>query len=398
MFKFKVAIYSGSIPSTIFIENLIEALSSQNINIYIFGHKTGNYLKPSENIILFVRPNHRLGRIYYFLKQVLILCLSKPKNFYKLIKYYIYNSNEINMHFILWLNKVIPIVNNLPDIFHIQWAKSLKHWIFLNEIFKTKIILSLRGAHINYSPIYDEKLANEYKKMFSKVDFFHAVSYAILNEASKYFDIKSKSQIIYTGFNNLILKKKKKYKTTTTFKFISVGRYHWKKGYQYSISAINILLKAGYDVNYTIITEGQPTEEILYQIQDMRIFNNIQLISLAKQEDIYRKIINSNCLILSSVEEGIANVVIEAMGLGTPVISSDCGGMSEVISDNENGLLYKSRDVNSLVSSMKNMIEMEDKDRIMMIENAKNKIKSEFSMDRLGSKMYKLYLNVLNET
>ena len=154
MFKFKVAIYSGSIPSTIFIENLIEALSSQNINIYILGHKTGNYLKPSENIILFVRPNHRLGRIYYFLKQVLILCLSKPKNFYKLIKYYIYNSNEINMHFILWLNKVIPIVNNLPDIFHIQWAKSLKHWIFLNEIFKTKIILSLRGAHINYSPIY----------------------------------------------------------------------------------------------------------------------------------------------------------------------------------------------------------------------------------------------------
>ena len=234
--------------------------------------------------------------------------------------------------------------------------------------------------------------------MFPKVDFFHAVSYAILNEASKYFDIKSKSQIIYTGFNNLILKKKKKYKTTTSFKFISVGRYHWKKGYQYSISAINILLKAGYDVNYTIITEGQPTEEILYQIQDMRIFNNIQLISLAKQEDIYRKIINSSCLILSSVEEGIANVVIEAMGLGTPVISSDCGGMSEVISNNENGLLYKSRDVNSLVSSMKNMIEMEDKDRNMMIENAKNKIKSEFSMDRLGSKMYKLYLNVLNET
>ena len=84
----------------------------------------------------------------------------------------------------------MPVVNNLPDIFHIQWAKSLEEWIFLKDIFDIKLVLSLRGSHITYSPLSNEKLAKNYVAYFPKVDCFHAVSLAIANEASKYFQRK----------------------------------------------------------------------------------------------------------------------------------------------------------------------------------------------------------------
>ena len=65
---------------------------------------------------------------------------------------------------------------------------------------------------------------------------------------------------------------------------------------------------------------------------------------------------NADILLLSSVEEGIANVVLEAMALGTLVVSTECGGMNEVIKNNENGFLvdyvfsFKSPDCSKIVN------------------------------------------------
>ena len=53
---------------------------------------------------------------------------------------------------------------------------------------------------------------------------------------------------------------------------------------------------------------------------------------------------DSDCLILPSVEEGISNVVLEAMAIGLPVISSDCGGMKEIINYGRNGFYFPVRD------------------------------------------------------
>ena len=52
----------------------------------------------------------------------------------------------------------------------------------------------------------------------------------------------------------------------------------------------------------------------------------------------------SDCLILPSVQEGISNVVLESMAIGLPVISSDCGGMKEVINYGKNGFYFPARD------------------------------------------------------
>jgi glycosyltransferase involved in cell wall biosynthesis len=56
--------------------------------------------------------------------------------------------------------------------------------------------------------------------------------------------------------------------------------------------------------------------------------------------------------VLSSRSEGLANVVIEAMACGTPIVSSRCGGAEEVIEDGRTGLLYDVGDVHGLAHAL----------------------------------------------
>ena len=85
----------------------------------------------------------------------------------------------------------------------------------------------------------------------------------------------------------------------------------------------------------------------------MSLEKEVKIISSNSQESIYKKMKESDCLILSSVDEGISNVVLESMAIGLPVISSDCGGMEEIITDGVNGYIFQSRDSKSLILRFK---------------------------------------------
>ena len=69
--------------------------------------------------------------------------------------------------------------------------------------------------------------------------------------------------------------------------------------------------------------------------------------------DIYQKMAAARALILTSHYEGFPRVIIEALSLGTPVISVDCkSGPKEVIQDKHNGLLVPNHDVDALAKAI----------------------------------------------
>ena len=143
---------------------------------------------------------------------------------------------------------------------------------------------------------------------------------------------------------------------------------------------------------------NDPSEEMLYQIKDLNLKKNIKIITKESQLDIYKRIYNSNCLILPSVEEGIANTVLESMAIGTLVISSNCGGMKEVIKNNKNGLLFESRNVNDLTEKMVYAIKMDKTFKTKIISYAKKNSYDNYRLSRLGFEMKKLYEDCLDES
>lgn len=324
--KLKIAVYSGDIPSTTFIERLIRGLSERDLQIILFGFlKTSNY-NYNNSVSLVAYQNTRFHKALHLIKYTILLFLFKNRDKRKLDS--ILSSKSQNS--LRDKVKYYPVLWHQPDIFHLQWAKGISDWRWVQE-FGMKLIVSLRGAHINYSPIADESLAKNYNLLFPKVDGFHAVSKAIAEEAVIYGAPKDRIKVVYSGLDTETFEAVNSV-SNTVFQIISIGRSHWVKGYSYALDMCKILKEANVKFKYTIIGADNSVE-LSYQIYDLGLEDHVELLPSMPFETVKSHISESDLLLLSSVKEGVANVVLEAMALRTLVLATDCGGIAEVISE-----------------------------------------------------------------
>ncbi len=391
----KISIYTGHIPSSTFIERLINGIASDKIKVLIHGQIIKNIKYNSSNIKV-IGYSDFLSKISISLKYGLLLLFLRPYEFFKTAKV-CFEKGNIRLFFHNWA-KISPIIWCRPDIFHIQWAKSISYWFFLKTIFGIKILLSLRGTHINSSPLIDGDLSNTYKNLFPGIDQFHAVSKAISKEVQKYRASENRISVIYSGIDIDYLKRyeKENYVTRNTFHILSVGRWNWMKGYNYAIDAVSILNSNNLPIKYSIIANGKVPNEILFQVKQYGLENIISFQKDINQESVYEAMQESDCLLLPSIEEGIANVVLEAMAIGLPVISTKCGGMPEVINNRKNGFLVDSRDAIEISNSIKELMSLEEYKIKKIVKNAKSTISANHSLENYVFEFKDLYKKILN--
>ena len=340
----KIAIYSGEIPSTTFIERLIEGLAYDGFQIYLFGNQSKK-ISYSQNVVVHSYSN-RITKLFTLVKYSLLLLLFKASEKRYLDK--IIGAQHGSKS--LLMLRYYPVLYYKPDIFHLQWAKNIADWMWVQD-FGIKIILSLRGTHMTISPIADTALAAQFRSCFSKIDGFHAVSHCIKNEAIRYGGAPSKIEVVYSGLDIQKLPFSMLDTHNKTLKIVSIGRSHWVKGYNYAIEACNLLKNELFDFHYTIVGIDKD-EELLFQRAQLELEQEIFFKKNMSFQNIIEVIQESDILLLSSVEEGIANVVLEAMAMGTIVLSTNCGGMDEVITDGENGFLVPVRNPQAIAAKI----------------------------------------------
>lgn len=390
----KVAVYSGDIPSTTFIENLIKGLEKSGIEVFLFGKKKGN-VSYGKNVKVYPTPSGQIALMFFIFQQSLKLILKDAGKFSKAFSL-IKKKNKSTGAILKNMGMILPVLNHKHDIFHIQWAKTVYQNPELFELLDSKIILSLRGAHINYSPLTDEKLANAYRKYFPVINGYHAVSEAIKKETVKYGADEKSIEVIYSSVSQDLLKlKSEKDPDNSAIEIVSIGRFHWKKGYHYALDTMKILKEKNVDFYYTIIAQGKIPEEILFLLEEYKLSDKVKIIPGMKFEELIKKLIQSDLLILPSVEEGIANVVLESMAAGIPVVSTDCGGMNEAVKDNVNGYIVNSRKPELMAEKIMTYLNSDNSIRKDMTESARKTIKEKFSPERQIREFSDLYNSIL---
>lgn len=393
--KFKIAIYSGATPSTTFVERLIEGIAT-NHDVFVFGVENKPKTYTSKNIKVYSTSRRFFKNILKTKWHVFVLLFTNPKRLFLLL-------NELKKYKSLYskwhtFTRFIPIMRHLPDIFHVQWAKDLERFMFLKEKLNVKLVLSLRGAHINYSPIANQDLAESYRSNFPKVDAFHAVSKAIGIEAQKYQADASKTKVIHSPLSDHIFKRYKPFQksTSNTIRICSVGRFHWIKGMRYLFDALYELKQK--DINFECVCIGSKTmsEETLFQVDELGLMKNIQLIDNLNQDELFKVMQSCDVLVLPSLKEGIANVVLEAMAIGLPVIASNCGGMPEVVILNETGWLVPTRKSNEIAQAIAEVIKTPENELQRITQNAHDLVKREFNGKESIKQFETLYQKVMS--
>jgi glycosyltransferase involved in cell wall biosynthesis len=140
-------------------------------------------------------------------------------------------------------------------------------------------------------------------------------------------------------------------------KLIAVGSLKEQKGFDLLIRAV-VELRKERDVQLLIVGEGGLRQELMNLARDLGIENCVTLIGFRKNPAGYLQ--HADRFVLSSQWEGFGNVIVEALSLGIPVISTDCpSGPSEILDDGKYGVLCETGSVTSLVGAISESLDCE---------------------------------------
>ena len=188
------------------------------------------------------------------------------------------------------------------------------------------------------------------KMLYSKSSAIIAVSKGVADDLVVSVKIpRSKIRVIYnpTYTPQLIQGSKEPIKhkwlqaATSIPVVISVGRLSKQKDFLTLIEAF-ALLREKQEARLIIVGDGPERSEIERRAYALGIADNLDLIG--EQSNPYKYISRADVFVLSSIFEGLPNVVIEAIGCATPVVATDCpSGPREILLDGDAGTLVPIR-------------------------------------------------------
>jgi glycosyltransferase involved in cell wall biosynthesis len=130
----------------------------------------------------------------------------------------------------------------------------------------------------------------------------------------------------------------------------AVGRLSAEKGFDLLIRAVHRLLQSGHDLEVRIAGDGDSGPELQSLAAELGVADRVRLLGyLSDPRQLYEA---ADVFALSSLREGLPNVVLEAMALEVPVVAARIAGVPRLICDGETGVLVEPGSVDELAAGL----------------------------------------------
>jgi glycosyltransferase involved in cell wall biosynthesis len=345
--------------------NLANAFSKDNIDIdLILGNAKGPYLN---------RLSNKLNVVDLKAKKM-IYCLPK-------LIAYLNRNKPYTLLATLESASVIAIIAKKLSI-----AKT-KIWIRVpNTLSKD----NLNADNIKDKYLYPFLMKSLYKYAYGII----AISKGVAKDVSEFLSIpSSKIKVIYNpAFTNEILQLSKEnieylpWDIDRISLVIGVGRLTKQKNFSMLLKAFSIIRQT-IDARLIILGDGEERNNLKLLGEKLNISNDIYFPGFVNNPYAYMR--KSSVFVLTSDWEGFGNVIVEALGVGLPVISTDCeSGPREILDNGRYGDLVRVGDYLDLANKMKKRI----LEKNLQTELIKKRA-SEFSIENIKCKYKKYLLN-----
>lgn len=179
-------------------------------------------------------------------------------------------------------------------------------------------------------------------------------------------------------------------------RIIGVGRLVEKKGLSDLVDACSILERQGRDFECQIIGSGPLEEELRSQIERLGLQDKVELAGPRPQSELVEHVqgaavFAAPCVVGSDGNrDGLPTVLLEAMALGTPCVSTAVTGIPEVIRDEKTGLMAIQHDPVSLAASLERLL-ADPALRERLAAQARRLIEEEFDEQRNAARVREVF-------
>lgn len=178
-----------------------------------------------------------------------------------------------------------------------------------------------------------------------------------LEGARDYFGkyIAKKSYVIPNPFfddNNILYGSVRHNKT-----IVSAGRFEIEKGFDVLISAFQIVHNKYPDYRLRLFGKGSQTDKYIDLVRKLKLQDSV--VFCGYSDNLKKEISEDGVFVLPSRYEGMPNVLMEAMSVGLPCVSTNCtpGGPAYLLQNGENGILVDIDDSISMANAIIQLIE-----------------------------------------
>ncbi|WP_304035702.1 glycosyltransferase family 4 protein, partial [Mesonia mobilis] len=244
---------------------------------------------------------------------------------------------------------------------------------------------ALGGGSLLDIGIYPIKHPNCYQKTWKYLDQLHVISNDLHQLAIKEGLPSTIPVVKITPAIDVHFFKPKEltsFQNSSSLKLISVGRLHWKKGFEETIRALNIVKKAGYDFTYTIIGEGDQYERIAYAAYEFGFLEHIRFLGKLSREEVKKEVEAAEIYIQYSIQEGFCNAVLEAQALGKLCIVSDAEGLSENVLHEQTGWVVPKIQPELLAEKIIAVSQLSAEEKNKITSRAMARVKEEFNIEK----------------
>lgn len=228
---------------------------------------------------------------------------------------------------------------------------------------KTKVIIRCD----NYLYTYNEKQQKIISRLYPKADYIIAQTQEMKDELVNIGIDEAKVKALQNPIDRQTIDKKvagteSPYPDNGKKHFVAVGRFNEQKGFDMLIDAIIQVHKSRQDVDIYIVGDysignGHIHQSIMLKAKDAGVEDLVHCVGYKDNPYVYVK--NADCFVLSSRWEGLPNVLIESLYLGTPVAAFKCIPVIErIIEDGVTGYCAEKDSVSSLADAMIKTLEL----------------------------------------
>lgn len=408
----KIAFLASTFPavSETFVLNQIVGLIDLGHDVHIFAGTAGKNAKfhglyekydLAERTGYYGIPKNKIIRI---IKAILLIIQYAPNNpnvIFRSLNIFRYGKSALSLS-LLFMS--IALLRRGPfDILYCQFGTIGPSAVSLRQINPSngKIVVSIRGYDVTS---YLKKHPGVYRLLFREGDLFLPVCEFLKERLIQEGCEGSKIVVHYDGIDcSKFAYLKRQRVSGEPIKVLTIARLVEKKGVAFAIEAVSRLLSKGEKIEYTVAGEGMLRENLQQLIVRMGIERQVRLIGSKTHEEVKVLLEESHVLVAPSLtsesgdQEGIPNVIKEAMASGLPVISTFHSGIPELVTDGVSGLLVPERDAGSIADALEYLIRHPEMCNEMG-QAGRRQVEQKFDTNALNKKLEELWLGLMQET